>query len=738
MRSTVFKGVLLLGLASGCTVDDPVEVGSVQQGIHDVKTIHVMPAPTQSCTITATDDYAECSSLTAAYGQIDINVVATYNIVVHDGTYSDSGIIWDKSFPDHWIIIKAADGETPIFDGWLNGERPKHFIRFHLYVNGPVNIRIQGLEIRNYANALWLKGEPTLEEDVCPVQMPEYWNEGFEIIGNVFHRIGDDFDNPNAPNRKCGSQAVILATSSRANVLWGNVFSDCLNVQDLANCTGITQVPVNQLHAFYAGGFSSDALIYGNFVTNADGDPFKFINDSSRPDIAFNYTHRGFREVPVKGERNINYGYYKVHDVELENNIFRYQWASSGASGGAALCRWRDGDECGAIDPTGTETCLTGSGSSSCCDEDWFVDTFTANHYDDTPGTPTVTAATAFDPDQDGIADLVVALKDGNTSWVVRSKLRPYYLGDVIWTSTTGERVVAMTSGDFDGDGTPELITATEDSSSNTRIHRGDGTALPWLAGGPNGLKNLGLGASGSDPIYGPTTGWDVLALTAGNYDTSSGEDELLTAFKRISTGMTYVYRGNGETSVTDLGIPYGPTGWTIKAMATADFGNTATGSHSGDGIDDVVTSFYSNGEDRVYAGNGLNSLTLRELMRSTTEHVTAMAAGELDGDGDADLITSLDSGTTRRVYRGNGWSLKIYTPNGVTGNGTEQKVYESSGWNVPLLVVHDFRGGSAAEVAAVFTNSSHIQIWAGDGTSAWNASPTGLTTYWKFYELDW
>jgi len=355
------------------------------------------------------------------------------------------------------------------------------------------------------------------------------------------------------------------------------------------------------------------------------------------------------------------------------------------------------------------------------------TDSFTQDRLIDVdPMSLVVTAATSLGDDEgSGTSDLVVAFEDQGVTWIVRSKLRPYYLGDVIWSSTAGERVVAMTSGDFDGNGIKELITAVEDANSNTRIYRGSGA--PWA----NGMKDMGIG-SGIDPIYGPTTAYDVTALTAGNYDNAGNTDELITAFARTAVAETVVYRGNGRTSATNLGILYQlANSWKIRSMASADFGNLSTGSNTGDGIADVATAFYIAGEDRVYVGDGKTlstGLTGRQVFQSTTKRINSLGAGEVNGNSDIDLITSFTEGTSKKVWRGNGWNSYSSSPNGVL---THSELYTSTLFTPSAVVVDELRAGDGQEVATVFQRSNEIQIWAGDG---WN----DLLTYWKLYELSW
>jgi hypothetical protein len=632
-----------------------------------------------------------------------------------------------KWHPSYSITIKAAPGENPVFDGNCDGyggaEPLGWFIHFRLRVNAYVNILIEGLTIRNYLNnALVLDGWNS-PSSPCPYTF-DSWNGGFEIRNNVFIDIGDAaFQDPSRAT--CAGYtppyehlntgfAGIQLSSSNDNRIHHNVFTrlyDCTESEPIGDFSGNHG---NEIHTIYANSESNGNWIAYNFVDDQSGDAFKFRAGSDHNILFRNYVHRGFQIAPGQEYRSVNIGEVPVEGNTFVENLvtYPYQYYSVpyDGEGGVFACLVNRNATC-------EDRSIPGS-SFEPCPRAFTVDPYTQDRLIDfEPTHPEVTAATSFDAEGDETVELVVALDGDGVSRVLRSKLRPYFLGDVLWSSVSGDRVLAMTSGDFDGDGDDELITAIDHADGSRRIWAGTGAA--W----GNGLTNLGMiyeSPSGS--------GWTIKAMTAGNFTAGPG-DELLTAFEIPNETRVYLGHGTGANGATDISIVYQlANSWKISAMATGDFGTLSSGSQAGDGVPDVATAFSIPGETRVYVGNGTDSLTLREIFRSTTDHVTAMAAGELDGDGDTDLMTALQTGDTVRVYRGNGWSFRSQTLNGAVTWG---QLYTSTTWKIPFLITSEFRAGGAHEVATVFIDPTRIQIWAGDGSS-------GLVSHWKFYELDW
>lgn len=697
----------------------------------------------------------ELCSLQEAYEAIEVDprtghMVADYEIVVGEGTYAvrepigdfsrrDQVRLWRKWSPDHDLVIRAADGEHPVFHGDPDGvggtDPTRFFIHFKLRVNDHVRITLRGLTIRSFlAGALLLDGGSASSSDRCrPV---DTWNGGFTIEDNVFLDIGHASLGRGPlqchPNPRTFGYSVVQMMSSRDNVVRGNV------VRNVYNCPRWGA----ELHFVYSNFRSGPSTIVENFIEDHSGDPFRFRYGETGTRVARNFALRGFNRSPGQEYRITSQEFPEpaVRGITFEDNVFVYPHRASIEDPvclreGASTCTDGPVFNCRANPHYGCSGCLTPPNCvgrpAPCTDPDsnrrtcdagatFCADSMTeAMLIDEEPSALTVTAMTAHDLDRDGVAELVVAFRDGARAWVVRSKLRPWYLGDVVWASHDGEHVTAMTTGDFDADGLEELITATEDARSRTRIYRGSGRA--WA----HGLSDRGLGRDRTAPIYGPTTRYDVTALAAGNFDPATREEELITAFRHESGERTEIFLGNGRVSATTLGRAYVLRGWQVTHLDGGDLDH--------DGVDEVVTTLHRADEDRVYAGDARSAATQGTLLLTYPQRrVTALAIGDVEGDGRPELFVASFDGVRSRVERGGGGSGGLVDLEG-GGPGALRALHRSAGWRVPGLVVDGFGAGASGsrQLVSVFQDPSRLQIWAGDGR-------TGLLTHFRFFGLDW
>ncbi|WP_298314760.1 hypothetical protein [uncultured Aquimarina sp.] len=145
-----------------------------------------------------------------------------------------------------------------------------------------------------------------------------------------------------------------------------------------------------------------------------------------------------------------------------------------------------------------------------------------------------------FFPVDNSVEDLIISIDCDNNTSIYKSESgnimdrEVYY--NVYWD------VVDMVSGDFDGDGDDELLTAFE-STQGTVIYKSEDGNYPG-------------GGSLSEVVYPSNTYWDVVDMVSGDFDgDGDGDDELLTAFK--SPQGTVIYKnedgnqlGEGNNSI--------------------------------------------------------------------------------------------------------------------------------------------------------------------------------------------
>lgn len=654
--------------------------------------LHVQP-PAQQTASFGPEMY-EFDSLHDAYNWLVTAPDDDYDIVVHGGLYHEPRLFWEKTFPGRIIRVIGAEGEYPVFDGTgfdPSGDPQAYFVRVNALCGDDVGLHFEGLHIRNYTNAFWLSG--VTYSGCAPFDPVTTSHTGVVIRNNVIERIGDIAWN----FERCEEgYSAIQVDSSRDVLIENNVF------RQITNCT----CAANQLHAAYVNYDSDGAIIRNNFIEDASGDPFKFRYGSSDGLVAQNYVHRAYNDAPVQSYV-IDTATGSLHEprptnIAVNDNLFLHPSETEHTADQPPLiarCWVNPRIDCDDTGGSYYETC-----SNFVVYSSWQPNRFVSAH----PTSYEVTAATSADLDGDGQDELVIALKSGGVTRILRPKLLPHIMGEVIWATST-QQVLAMTAGDFDGNGRDELAIAVRRSDGRVQVTRSSGTS--WA-----GNEDLGILYA---PISGGATG--VTAMAAGDFDPGDPGDELLTAFRFSTTPTTRIYRGDGVSATTGATGQYLSTNSIVQnlpvsAMTAADV--------DADGMTDTITAFANGWGTYVYVGDGIiTAVSKRQLYASNTYSVTALSSGDVDGDGRADLLTTLRSSTSPQqhtVWRGDGWTPTTGLRGFTLGSGNT--------FTIPEIVAGDFREGGADELATVFRRSDAMQIWNGDGVSS-------LGTFWKFFD---
>ena len=645
---------------------------------------------------TATDRFI---SLQDVNDKLTGPITQNWVIYVHSGTYWDASVVWTKTDPAHTVEIRAPGSDKPVFDGRSSDSDPTGGAKFFgLNASGPSNLTLRGLTIQHYH-----KHGVTLHN--C-AQTNSYGDcldaasGNNSIINNVFQYIGSRED----PDLCEHGYSVIGIDSSKDNTVSGNQFVHIENVSELQyNCDCVPfENDFELIHVVYLSDRASNNLIKDNFIDLCTGAPFKVRNRSNNNIFRRNYVNRAgtdhvlnaWHAKPSDADDDVDECF--SHGNQLIDNVITFPYPAKPA----LVENVRKLELCGGS-PAERTSCSTTELLENCEGvPEVFVQFTSTNNYiykvepeselvraiatANTTSTSTQEVFLAFeyessDPEAPPLFTKIVST--GRTPWL--SELVSY---------STSRSVTAMTGGNFDGIGNPELVTAF-DESGTTKVYRGSGVqVLP----GVTGATDLGL-------VYQDAV-WDVKALAAGDLD-ANGSDELFTGLVRSCCKR--IYRGNGTTSLTTYGNLL-DTGEVPVALAVGNF--------DGVGAPELVSALETSSpySVRIARGTGIGTGGATNLSEpypaNTWWHVRSMAGQDGERDGDVELQTGFHGLNLTRISRGNGTTTAATTT-----------IYESSNgyWTVPALARRT--GPSSDELVCGFQawDAEETQVWSGDGVTS-------------------
>ncbi len=307
-----------------------------------------------------------------------------------------------------------------------------------------------------------------------------------------------------------------------------------------------------------------------------------------------------------------------------------------------------------------------------------------------------------------------------------------------------GNAPFSIATGDFNGDGKPDLVTTNvTDLTLTILLGTGTGGFTPApgnplsIPSGPivavvgdfngDGKQDLavalptGIGVYLGDGLGGFTPGQVSpyaspavpQSMTIGDFN---GDGIADLAIPNSGGNTVTVLRGTGQGSFVEVaGSPFA-AGTGINYVAVGDF--------NGDGKQDLATANASTNDVSLLFGDGLGGFTLAGSTIAVGSHPSSLAVGDFNGDGKVDLAVSNFQDNTVTLLFGNGTG-------GFTAS-TQGAV--PAGFGPFSILAGDFNGDGLPDLvtanSALGTVSLLLNTGAGVFTPAANSFPTGAIPF--------
>ncbi len=244
------------------------------------------------------------------------------------------------------------------------------------------------------------------------------------------------------------------------------------------------------------------------------------------------------------------------------------------------------------------------------------------------------------DVDGDGDADVVTGAGAGGGPHVRVFTETGALLGQFFPYSADSRGGSTVATGDIDGDGTDEILTAV-----------GAGVSRDVIAWTLDGVEKLRISATAFDASV-------PLRVAAGDID-GDGKDEIIVVSGAGSKPKVTLYDHDG-TYMLEF-APYADTFIGGVFVTTGDV--------DGDGTDEIITGTGDGGGPHVRIFTRIGAVVGSFFaFAETARHGVVVAAADADGDGDDDVIAAPGPGMSQlRVLSSKGTEIDAWTV-GVTG----------------------------------------------------------------------
>jgi hypothetical protein len=293
----------------------------------------------------------------------------------------------------------------------------------------------------------------------------------------------------------------------------------------------------------------------------------------------------------------------------------------------------------------------------------------------------------------------------------------------VSWTNNTGAPTGvypdSIATGDFNGDGIPDLAVANV------------GCGGTFCYGTVSIL--LGNGDGTFTATASPATGVEPISIAVGDFNGDGIADlAVVNCSGNLTQGTVSVLLGNGDGTFTAAASP--TVGDLPQSIAVGDF--------NGDGIPDLAVvnmcgsgpncaAVGSIGTVSILLGKGDGTFTLKSSLTTGVDPYF-VAVGDFNGDGIPDLAVANNCGTdptcksagTVSILLGNGDGTFTAKASPATGNG-------------PLsIAVGDFNRDGKLDLAVANGSSNSISILLGNGDGTFTAAASAAAGYGKFVAI--
>ena len=629
-----------------------------------------------------------------------------YVIIVRGGEYRGQTVVWSHTAPGAHVHIRAADGETPIFDGIVSGAtKSRRVVLFRLApasAEEKTNLTLEGLTIRNY-----------IQSGI------EWHGECGRVFNNKLHNIGDaigDCRPPeaeaegkwivNQPSAKCeasdpaccskpkgdcwclGSAAISVQGGSH-NLVEHNDIVDAVNQVKPKEIEGISLAEDgNRLRSTYN-------LIENNYVRNCTGPGSKTREGSGQNFFSNNYWER------VAYYCVLDIGHKKSFQNSLSGNVCNF-WAghrvdARSLASPAGSTELSTSTRFFFASPGGVSGDGAARGDTEQGSADYFQPINNPADADNASVEEVVTATASADVDGDGKAEVFVAFyyPKLHYSKVVYSDGGQRDLRNVAFASASWQ-VSALTAIREPGGAKAQIVSALyQPEHDQTRIQVGK------PAGGLYRLNAGSLLHESSGP-----TGWKVSALTAGNF-TGDEADELVVA--AVVNGVQQIQRGDGRTAQSEAAMPgvsgtslYSSPKLRVVALSHGVFANAK---------ESLVTALRAPEpaadapQNAIYVGDGVTTAADKLVFDAKANPVLGLTVAKLGGQ--VRLVTLIDEAGTTRVYAG--------TPSSVTA----KRLYDAAAWRVTALTAARVDEDADDELVTGFDQPDKTQVRWGNASKS-------------------